>query len=62
MKTLLKIKRINIYANGNTVIVLRNGLAVVPYKEHYENTQTGEIMEPVYDEFTEELIGFIANF
>ena len=61
MKTLMKIKRIVIYPNGNMVIVLRNGIAVVPYKEHYENTQTGEILEPIYDEFTEELIGFIAN-
>ena len=62
MKTLMKIKRVNIYPNGNIVIVLRNGMAVVPYKEHYENTQTGEVMEPVYDEFTDELVGFIASF
>ena len=76
MKTFLKIKRIYIYdyenqqaeecnrtktcAYSTVVIHLRCGFDVVRSNRDYVNVQTGEVYEPLYDEFTNELIGFIG--
>ena len=63
MKTFLKIKRIYVYDNDNqqTVIIhLRCGFDIVRSGSAYVNVQTGEVYEPLYDEFTNELIGFIG--
>lgn len=59
MKHLLKIKRIRILPDGNIIIILRCGIGVVRYDNAYVNEQTGEVLEPIYDEFTDDLIGFI---
>ena len=63
MKTFLKIKRIYVYDNEHqqtVVINLRCGFDVVRSGRDYVNVQTGEVYEPLYDEFTNELIGFIG--
>jgi hypothetical protein len=60
MKHFLKIKRVRIMPDGEMIIVLRCGIGVVRWKDEYQNQQTGEVLEPIYDEFTEELIGFIG--
>ncbi len=60
MKHFLKIKRVRILPDGNIIIVLRCGIGVVCWNGDYINEQTGEVLEPLYDEFTEELIGFIG--
>jgi hypothetical protein len=60
MKTLLKIKRIRVLPDNNMIIVLRCGIGVVLYKGEYINDQTGEVMTPIYDEFTDDLVGFIG--
>ena len=60
MKTLLKIKRIDIYPNDETVIILYSGYEVMKHNEHYVNMQTGEVYEPIFDEFKNRLIGCIG--
>lgn len=60
MKTLLKIKRIDIYPDGKTVIILYSGYEVMRHNEYYVNMQTGEVYEPIFDEFKNRLIGFIG--
>ena len=60
MKTLLKIKRIDIYPDGETVIILYSGYEVMRNNNDYVNMQTGEVYEPIFDEFKNRLIGFIG--
>lgn len=60
MKTLLKIKRIDIYPDGATVIILYSGYEVMRHNDDYVNMQTGEVYEPIFDEFKNRLIGFIG--
>lgn len=63
MKTFLKIKRVRVYDHGDehTIIFeLRCGADVIRSGKDYVNIQTGEVYEPLYDEFTYELIGFIG--
>ena len=62
MKYFLRIKRIRISPKGEMIISLRCGIDVYrDGKNVYTSCQTGEIMEPVFDEFTDELIGFVAD-
>jgi hypothetical protein len=63
MKHFLKIKRVMVFDDGEferVVIRLRCGDDVVKSGNDYINVQTGEVYEPLFDEFTEELIGFIG--
>lgn len=60
MKTLLKIKRIDIYPDGATVIILYSGYEVMRHNDDYVNMQTGEVYKPIFDEFKNRLIGFIG--
>ena len=59
MKTFYKIKRIGLLANGDIFIHLQNGNDVVMSGEDFISYQYGNILTPLYDELTEEVIGFI---
>ena len=63
MKHFLKIKRVMVFDDGEferVVIHLRCGYDVFKHGKEYINAQTGEVYEPLFDEFTDELIGFIG--
>ena len=63
IKHFLKIKRVMVFDDGEreqVVICLRCGIDIVKDGKHYVNALTGDIYEPLFDEFTDELIGFIG--
>jgi hypothetical protein len=61
MNYFYKIKRIKIFPQGNIIVLLRDGIELVRDEDgRYICTQSGFIMNPLYDEDTEELVGFIG--
>lgn len=64
MKHFMKIKCIKVFDRKDrqiVVISLRNGYDVIREDNgSYVNQQNGECYEPLYDEFTDELVGFIG--
>lgn len=64
MKHFLKIKRTiirNIEEEDMLYVefLLRNGMVIAKHGNDFINMVTGEVLEPLFDEFTDELIGFI---
>lgn len=59
--TFLKIKCIKVFANGEMIIILRNGEHIIADGDKFIKYQTGETFKPapLFDEFTGELVGFV---
>lgn len=61
MNYFYKIRRIRITPNGTIIVLLRNGMELIREQDgRYICPQSGFIMNPLYDEDTEELVGFIG--
>lgn len=61
MKYFLRIKRTMIFPDQSVIILLRSGHTVGLNGKHYINNATGEVLEPLYDEHTDELVGFAGH-
>lgn len=62
MKFFLKIKRIRVFDTKKEQVVvfsMRNGTDIIKKDNDYVCHQTGVIHEPLYDEDTQEIIGFV---
>ena len=60
MKTLLKIKRIDIYPDGETVIILYSGYEVMRHNNDYVNMPTRDVYHPIFAELKHRLVGPIG--
>lgn len=56
-----KIKRIEITSRGDILFVMRNGNAIYKDDDSFISIDNGERFIPLYDEFTDAIVGFVKK-